>query len=111
MIEKHITLNKKLPGPDHFASLEPKEFTLLVHAIRRTERILGTGIKGPTGGEKIISRVARKSIVAARDISKGKKITLNDLAFKRPGTGLPPSYAGRLVGTKTRKHFKKDEQF
>lgn len=111
VIEKHITLNKKLPGPDHFASLEPKEFAALVRAIRRTEKILGTGVKGPTGGEKIIAKVARKSIVAARNIPKGKKITIDDLAFKRPGTGLPPSYADRFVGTRTRKHFKKDEQF
>lgn len=110
VIEKHVTLSKKLPGPDHFASLEPRELQALVRAIRRTERILGTGVKGPTGGEKIIAKVARKSIVAARDIPKGKEIDAGDLAFKRPGTGLPPSYAGRLVGTKARKHFKKDEQ-
>lgn len=111
VIEKHITLSKKLPGPDHFASLEPKEFAMLVQAIRRAEKILGTGVKGPTGGEKVIAKVARKSIVTAHDIQKGKKIAAGDLAFKRPGTGLPPSYTDRLVGTRARKNFKKDEQF
>lgn len=110
MIEKHITLDKALPGPDHFASLEPKEFTSLVQAIRRTERILGTGIKGPTGGEKIIAKVARKSIVAAHDIPKGKKIEENDLAFKRPGTGLAPAESGKLIGKVARRSIKKDER-
>lgn len=111
VIEKHLTLSKKLPGPDHFASLEPKEFAALVQAIRRTERILGTGVKGPTGGEKVIAKVARKSIVAARDIPKGKKIAAGDMVFKRPGTGLPPSFADRLIGTRAQGDIKKDEQF
>ena len=110
VIEKHITLSKKLPGPDHFASLEPHELKKLVQAVRRVERIMGTGIKKPTTGEKVIAKVARKSIVAAHPIPKGKKIFLADLEFKRPGTGLPPSYADRLIGTRARKDFKKDEK-
>lgn len=109
VIEKHITLNKKLPGPDHFASLEPKELTKLVQDIRRTERILGTDIKGPTAGEKIIAKVARKSIVAGRAIPKGKKIALEDLTFKRPGTGLPPAKIDMLVGKHARRGIEKDE--
>jgi len=109
VIEKHLTLSKKLHGPDHFASLEPKEFAMLVQAIRRTERILGTGVKCPTSDEKIIAKVARKSIVAARDIPKGKKIETNDIAFKRPGTGLAPAQAEHLVGKHTRHSIEKDE--
>lgn len=109
MIEKHITLSKKLHGPDHFASLEPDEFSALVRAVRRTEHILGTGIKGPTGGEKTIAKVARKSIVAARDILKGKKITSEDLAFKRPGTGLAPTEVDKLIGKTIYRTLKKDE--
>lgn len=110
VIEKHITLDKSLPGPDHFASLEPAEFVALVRAIRRTEKILGTGIKGPTAGEKAIAKIARKSIVAARDIPKGKKINHDDLAFKRPGTGLAPSHAKKLIGMRARKDIRKDTQ-
>ena len=107
-IEKHITLDKTLPGPDHFASLEPQEFKSLVESVRRVERILGTGEKVPTAGEKVIARVARKSIVAARDIPKGKKIEEDDLAFKRPGTGLSPSHSVDLVGKVARQNVKKD---
>lgn len=110
VIEKHITLNKKLPGPDHFASLEPEEFAALVQAIRRTERILGTGIKGPTVGEKIIAKVARKSIVAARDIPSGTKIDAEDLAFKRPGTGLAPAQIDVIVGKRARRAITRDEK-
>lgn len=110
VIEKHITLDKALSGPDHFASLEPKEFTALVQAVRRTERILGTGIKGPAGTEKVIAKVARKSIVAAHDIPEGKKISLADLAYKRPGTGLPPSSTEKIVGMTARKSIPKDVQ-
>jgi len=108
VIEKHITLSKKLPGPDHAASLEPKELATLTQAIRRTERVLGTGVKGPTGGEKIIAKVARKSIVAARDIAKGKKISPDDLGFKRPGTGIPPNRANEIIGTITQRAILRD---
>jgi N-acetylneuraminate synthase len=98
VIEKHITLDKKLPGPDHFASLEPRELSRLVQGIRRIEKALGSDKKMLTPAEKIIARVARKSIVAARDIPKGKKITEADLAFKRPGTGLLPKHADEIIG-------------
>lgn len=108
VVEKHITLSKKLRGPDHFASLEPKEFAALVQAIRRTERILGTGIKEPTGGEKVIAKVARKSIVAARDIPKGKKISTDDLAYKRPGTGIPPKHFDEIIGKITQRTIPQD---
>ena len=108
VIEKHITLDKNLPGPDHFASLEPQEFAALVAAIRRTERILGTGIKEPTDGEKMIAKVARKSIVAARNIAKGKKISTDDLVYKRPGTGIQPNYFSEIIGRTTRRTIPRD---
>jgi N,N'-diacetyllegionaminate synthase len=111
VIEKHITVSKKLPGPDHFASLEPKEFAALVAAIRRVERIMGNGIKKPTPDERVIAKIARKSIVAARPIKKGAIITLEDLNFKRPGTGRPPSDTDRLVGTRAKKNYESDEAF
>lgn len=110
MIEKHITLDRELSGPDHFASLEPEELLAFVRAIRRAETILGSPKKEPTRGEKDIAKVARKSIVAAYDIPAGKKIAIEDLAFKRPGTGLAPSHAKKLVGTKARKDILKDTQ-
>jgi N,N'-diacetyllegionaminate synthase len=110
VIEKHITLSNKLPGPDHFASLEPKAFAQLVSAIRRVERIMGSGKKVLTRGEVVIAKVARKSIVAARPIPKGKIITADDLTYKRPGTGLPPSGTDKLIGTRARKTYRPDEQ-
>lgn len=98
MIEKHVTLDKTLHGPDHFASLEPDEFAEMIRAIRRTEAILGNGKKEPTQGEKIIAKIARKSIVAARDLIKGERIKENDLEYKRPGTGMAPALYKKVVG-------------
>lgn len=110
VIEKHITLSNTLPGPDHFASLEPKAFAALVCAIRRVEKIMGTGIKTPTPSERVIAKIARKSIVAARPIPKGKKITTDDLAYKRPGTGIPPSQTDAVLGTRASRDYASDEQ-
>ena len=108
VIEKHLTLSRRLAGPDHFASLEPKEFTALVSSIRRVERIMGSGVKAPTKSEVTIAKVARKSIVAAHDIHKGAKITENNLNYKRPGTGMPPSLASLVVGKRTRRALPAD---
>ena len=110
VIERHITLDKTLPGPDHFASLEPDELTALVRSVRNVETALGSDKKIITADEKIIARVARKSIVAARDIPKGKKITNEDLAYKRPGTGLPPSAADQLIGKVAQVNIVRDHQ-
>lgn len=110
VIEKHMTLDRKLPGPDQFASLEPGEFAALVKCIRRVEAALGSPQKAVTYDEKVIARVARKSIVAARDIPKGHKITEIDLAYKRPGTGLSPDHSEYIVGKKARYPVAKDEQ-
>lgn len=87
IIEKHFTLDRNLPGPDHKASLEPGELAAMVAAIRDVERALGDGVKRPTAAEWKNREVARKSLVAARAIAAGEKLAL---ACKRPGTGLSP---------------------
>ncbi len=98
IIEKHFTLDRNLPGPDHKASLEPAELTSLAAAIRRVEAALGDGVKRPAKCEADAARVARKSLVAARDLSAGSVLRREDLAIRRPGTGLPPSALARVVG-------------
>jgi N-acetylneuraminate synthase/N,N'-diacetyllegionaminate synthase len=102
VIEKHFTLNKNFAGPDHRASLEPDEFKAMVDGIRKVEAALGNGLKVPAASEAGNAAVARRSIVAARDISVGTVITLAEIAFKRPGTGLPPRMAEHLLGKTAR---------
>jgi N-acetylneuraminate synthase/N,N'-diacetyllegionaminate synthase len=102
LIEKHFTLDKNFAGPDHRASLEPHEFRALVEGIRKVEASLGNGEKIPAASEASNVTVARRSIVAARDISAGTVITPAEIAFKRPGTGLPPRMADRVLGKTTR---------
>lgn len=111
VIEKHITLDRTLPGPDHFASLEPQEFAQMVTAIRRAERIMGHGVKEPTSGERTISKVARKSVVATRAIKKGERIFRKDITFKRPGTGFPPNEWKRVVGKRAARNIEYDHIF
>jgi N,N'-diacetyllegionaminate synthase len=98
VIEKHFTLDKTLPGPDHKASLEPDELRDLVQSVRDCETALGSRRKGPTAAEEDVKAVARKSIVAARAIPGGTRITADMLALKRPGTGLPPDALELVVG-------------
>lgn len=102
VIEKHLTLSRTLPGPDHRASLEPDELRAMIGQIRRLESALGTGIKAPAPCEASTREVARKSLVAARDLPAGARIGPTDLKAKRPGTGLPPSLlpavTGRILG-------------
>lgn len=102
VIEKHFTLDRSLIGPDHRASLEPDELSALVHGIRTVEQALGSGVKEPALGELGTARVARRSLVAARDIPAGTILTEDLIAVKRPGTGLPPSMRPQLVGRKVR---------
>ncbi len=102
VIEKHFTLNRQLPGPDHQASLEPDELAHLVGGIRNVEAALGDGRKRPTASELNTAEVARKSLVAARDIRPGEVIDLQMVSVKRPGTGLVPSFLPQLVGRKAR---------
>jgi sialic acid synthase SpsE len=98
VVEKHFTLDRTLPGPDHKASIEPHELAALVRGIRIVESALGNGEKRPAAGEADTAAVARKSVVAARDLPKGEVLSADMLAVKRPGTGLPPASLPRLVG-------------
>jgi N-acetylneuraminate synthase len=98
IIEKHLTLDRSLPGPDHRASLEPEEFAAMVRGIRTVESSLGHGRKEPAASEANTAYVARKSLVAARDIQAGTVLTEELIAIKRPGTGLPSVMLPYLVG-------------
>lgn len=98
VIEKHLTLDRGLPGPDHSASLEPAEFEQMVKGIRRVNAMLGTGVKAPTSEELDTARVARRSIVAAVDIAAGARIGEGMLTCRRPATGIAPRELGEIVG-------------
>ena len=91
VLEKHFTLDRSLPGPDHKASLEPTELVQLITSIRTVESALGTGIKQATAAEKETARAARKSLVTIAEIPAGTTLTPDLIAIKRPGTGLPPA--------------------
>jgi len=98
VIEKHLTLDRNLPGPDHRASLEPSELRGLVSGIRRVEAALGDGRKVPADSELGTALVARRSLVAAENISVGTKLLREMIAAKRPGTGLPPAKLNLILG-------------
>ena len=102
VIEKHFTLDRNLPGPDHRASLEPDELIKFVSGIRTIESSLGSGEKVPTAREIETAKVARRSIVATQTIPDGTIVERNMIAAKRPGTGLPPARVNSIVGRKTR---------
>lgn len=110
IIEKHFTLDKNLPGPDHWFSADPRELKELVGNIRFIEDALGTASVQPTQKEREMREIARRSIVAADDIPKGKIIQRNMVVFKRPGTGLPPKYLNVILGRKTQSLIRKNEQ-
>jgi N,N'-diacetyllegionaminate synthase len=99
VVEKHLTLNRSAPGPDHAASLEPEELRNLIGRMRLIESALGDGRKRPMPSERATAAVARKSLVAACDIAAGTVITDEMVAVSRPGTGLPPTARARVVGT------------
>jgi len=108
MIEKHFTLCRNLPGPDHKASLEPVELKELVEAVREVEKAMGSGIKLPTLEEEKIKLIARRSIVAATEIPKGSRINRDMLDIKRPGTGIAPKDLMAIVGKKAKDGIPKD---
>ena len=110
VIEKHFTLDRSLPGPDHKASLEPMELKMMVSAIRNVEKALGGGVKRPSPSEKKNMSIARKSIVASRDIKKGQEFTVENITTKRPGDGISPMRWGEIVGRKAGKDFVIDEK-
>jgi N-acetylneuraminate synthase len=109
VIEKHLTLDRSMEGPDHHASLEPRDFEALVRGVREIGIALGSPEKKPAPAEEPNRLVARKSLVAARQIARGATITLADLAAKRPGSGVSPMDAWGLVGTQARRDYAKDE--
>ncbi len=111
VIEKHFTIDKSLPGPDHKASLEPDELKSMVKEIRKTEKILGSFDKKPTKSEKKIMNLVRKSIVAKKDIEKGSIINEGMIIIKRPSTGLRPTDLDKIVGKKAKRCILKDEIF
>jgi sialic acid synthase SpsE len=97
IVEKHFTLDRTLPGPDHQASLEPGELATMVRGIRTVEQAMGTGRKCPAVSEANTAEVARKSLVAEVDIEPGSLLTEEVIAIKRPGTGLPPSMRALIL--------------
>lgn len=105
VIEKHFTLSRKLKGPDHQASLEPDELTKLVKGIRNIELALGNGQKKPSCSELKNLKVVRKSIFAARNISRGQLISAQDLIVRRPAGGISPMKWDQIVGSKAKKDF------
>jgi len=109
VIEKHFTMNRQLPGPDHRASLEPQELQVMITAIRQVELSLGSTLKIPTYSELKNKNITRKSLVASRIIKKGESFSEQNLAVKRPGTGISPYYYWEWIGKKAKKDYAKDE--
>lgn len=110
VIEKHFTLDKNMEGPDHKASLEPNELKAMVQSIRNIEQALGDGKKEPSESEQKNIKIARKSIVAHRDIKKGDIFSEENITVKRPGDGISPMLWDQVIGTKAISDFKADEQ-
>jgi N,N'-diacetyllegionaminate synthase len=109
VIEKHLTLDKTLPGPDHRASLDPAEMAALVRGIRTVEAALGDGDKRPTVSELDTRRVARKSLVAARALRAGERLGADAIVIKRPGTGIAPGELDRVLGRRLRRDLAADD--
>ena len=109
LVEKHFTLDRSMPGPDHAASLEPREFAEMVRGIRTVERALGDAMKRPAPGESGVAAVARKSIVASRDIEVGELLSDDNLTTKRPADGIPPMRWDEVVGTRATRAYARDE--
>lgn len=109
VIEKHFTLDRNLPGPDHKASLEPDELKIMVRAIRQVEDALGKTVKFAEQSERKNMNIVRKSLVAARDIKKGEVFTCKNITVKRPGDGVSPMEYWSWVGRPANKDYKQDE--
>lgn len=109
VIEKHFTLDRNMEGPDHKASLEPGELKSMVLAIRNIEQAMGDGIKRPTASELKNKAIARKSLVAVKDLPAGHVIQKNDLTAKRPGNGISPMLIDTIIGKQLEKAVLEDE--
>jgi N-acetylneuraminate synthase len=108
IIEKHFTLDKEMEGPDHQASLEPKELKQMVTSIRNVEQSLGTGIKKPTKSEEENKKTVRKSLIANQKISCGEILTREKIKIKRPGTGLSPEFLNIVLGMEVKREISAD---
>lgn len=109
VLEKHFTLNHNLPGPDHWFSADPRELSQLVQAIRYVEKALGSCVVKPTLKETKMRKIARRSIVAAKDIKIGEFITEEMLSLKKPGIGLAPKFIEYVINKKSKVNIKKNE--
>ncbi|MCR4955793.1 MAG: N-acetylneuraminate synthase [Lachnospiraceae bacterium] len=109
VIEKHFTLDRTLPGPDHVASLEPEELKEMVQGIRQIEKALGSGIKEPSPSEMKNKVAARKSLVAAKKIHKGEEFTPENITVKRPGNGISPMHYYDIIGTVADRDYEEDQ--
>lgn len=109
VIEKHFTLSREMEGPDHAASLEPAELKAMIDAVRNIEAALGDGRKTVTESERKNIAIARKSIVAARKICRGEKLTAENITTKRPGSGISPMRWNEALGTEAVRDFEEDE--
>ena len=105
VIEKHFTLDRTMPGPDHAASLEPEELKAMVAAIRNIEKAMGDGVKKTSKSEDKNIHIVRKSIVAKKSIKKGELFSEENLTIKRPGTGISPMEWDNLINKKSKKDF------
>ena len=109
VIEKHFTLDREMDGPDHATSLEPDELKQMVKSIRNIEKAMGNGVKKPSKSEKKNIEIARKSIVANQEIKKGDFFTKDNLAVKRPGSGISPMEWEHVIDQKASKDFDRDD--
>ena len=109
ILEKHFTLDKSMPGPDHKASLDPDEFKLMVNNIHEIVQSLGDGIKRISSSEKANILIARKSLVALKPIKAGEVFTEENLGCKRPGSGISPMRYYDYIGKKSQTDYKKDD--
>ena len=109
VIEKHLTLDRTMEGPDHKASLEPTQFGEMVQGIRDIERALGDGIKSPTASELVNISIVRKSLVASKSIRCGEYFTADNITVKRPGTGISPMEWDSWIGRKATRNFSEDD--
>jgi len=109
VIEKHFTVDKSLPGPDHRSSIDSDELSQLVSSIRRLETLFGSSDKKPTKSEQKIMKLVRKSIIATMDVPKDTVLTEEMLTIKRPGTGIQPKDVNKIIGKKTKSFIRKDQ--
>ena len=109
VIEKHLTLNRNMIGPDHLASMNPNTFVNFIKSVRNTEVLLGKNIKKATKAEIKIKKLVRKSLVAKKNIIKGEVFSEKNIISKRPENGISSIYFDKVIGKKSKKNFKIDQ--